>query len=274
MKRFLQTGGLGLLLLGLALPASAQRRAAPADADEPGSTRVVQVAPAAKPDAPGHDQDTPGVRTVVPVDPLIQPNVDDTDSASSGVARVATIDPEVVLDNGRDSNAPRASAAQPVFVRDADQPVEFDNGRDAFAVAGSPSATSLVAEDPSLLDDGRNDEPEAVVERELMGADAQTAEAAHAQAELPSSTLQLAANYPNPFSARTSISFVVPTSGTARVTLYDLRGREVAVLFDGAVPGDQPQRVELDASDLAAGVYIYALDHAGQRVSRQLQVVR
>lgn len=49
---------------------------------------------------------------------------------------------------------------------------------------------------------------------------------------LPTS-YQLYQNHPNPFNPVTTIKYDIPESGRVRIAIYDIKGQEVAVLFDG-----------------------------------------
>jgi hypothetical protein len=65
-------------------------------------------------------------------------------------------------------------------------------------------------------------------------------------------------NYPNPFNPSTSIRFQVPENGWVTLAVYDVLGREVAVLVDGPkAPGSY--LVRFDAGGLASGVYLSRL---------------
>ncbi len=92
-------------------------------------------------------------------------------------------------------------------------------------------------------------------------------------ASIPGSC-SLGQNYPNPFNPTTRIRYVVgrvvvprgallsgvegPASSKIRLAVYDLLGREVAVLVnERKVPGTY--EVSFDASGLASGVYVYRL---------------
>ena len=55
--------------------------------------------------------------------------------------------------------------------------------------------------------------------------------------------------------------------------MFDAVGRQVAVLADGEVPAGE-QSVELDASALAAGVYIVRLEVEAGVLTRVVTVVR
>jgi hypothetical protein len=93
-------------------------------------------------------------------------------------------------------------------------------------------------------------------------------------------------NYPNPFNPSTNIGYTIASSkeqvagstrqvGMERVRLvvYDLLGREVAVLVDGyQTPGEH--RVAFDARTLASGVYFYRLAAGGQSLSRKLVLLK
>ena len=70
-------------------------------------------------------------------------------------------------------------------------------------------------------------------------------------------TYMLSQNYPNPFNPSTKIGFGVSDLGSSRVRLavYDLLGREVALLVnERKAPGSY--EVEWDASGLTSGVYV------------------
>jgi hypothetical protein len=60
-------------------------------------------------------------------------------------------------------------------------------------------------------------------------------------------------SFPNPFNPETRIKLAVPEPGRYRLELYDLLGRKVRDIFDGAVVIDR--EVSLYAGDLPSGVY-------------------
>jgi hypothetical protein len=68
----------------------------------------------------------------------------------------------------------------------------------------------------------------------------------------------LAQNYPNPFNPSTIISYQLPTAGHVDLRVYDVLGREVAVLVNG-VQTAGTHSVTFNASSLATGVYMYRL---------------
>jgi photosystem II stability/assembly factor-like uncharacterized protein len=83
----------------------------------------------------------------------------------------------------------------------------------------------------------------------------------------------LSQNYPNPFNPSTTIRFSIPILGFTVMKVYDLLGREVAVLVnEKKEPGSYT--VRFDASGLASGVYFYKIQ-AGEFVkTRTLLVLR
>jgi hypothetical protein len=78
---------------------------------------------------------------------------------------------------------------------------------------------------------------------------------------------------PNPFASRTSVSFTVSEATDVRLAVYDVLGREVAVLVDGQVEAGAHTAV-FDASALAAGTYVYRLVAEGQVETGRLTVAR
>jgi hypothetical protein len=92
------------------------------------------------------------------------------------------------------------------------------------------------------------------------------------KSELPG-CFSLLQNYPNPFNPATTIEFRIQSSQFVTLKVYDLLGREVAVLVDEQkAPGNY--EITFDASRLASGVYMYRLT-AGQYVeSRKMVLIR
>jgi len=71
-------------------------------------------------------------------------------------------------------------------------------------------------------------------------------------------------NYPNPFNPSTQISFSLPEAVNVQLTIYNILGQQVATLMN------EPKNigyheVNLDASNMSSGVYIYKLE-AGEKV--------
>ena len=81
----------------------------------------------------------------------------------------------------------------------------------------------------------------------------------------------LGAPRPNPFHGASEVPVTLDAPGPARLSLVDVLGREVAVLFDGEAPAGT-RLVPLDARGLAAGVYVLRLETpsgvATRRVTR------
>lgn len=69
----------------------------------------------------------------------------------------------------------------------------------------------------------------------------------------------LSQNYPNPFNPVTNINFSVPLAGNVKLVVFDMTGREVAVLVNGILSAGT-YKVDYDASTLATGVYFYRIE--------------
>ena len=69
--------------------------------------------------------------------------------------------------------------------------------------------------------------------------------------------------YPNPFNPITLIKYVTPEAGQISISIYDIRGREVAKLYNGnQMPGTHT--LTWDASEHSTGIYFVTM------VARQL----
>ena len=78
-------------------------------------------------------------------------------------------------------------------------------------------------------------------------------------------------NFPNPFNPTTSIAYELASAGQVHLRVYDLLGREVAVLVDQRRAAGS-YRDTFDGSGLASGVYIYCLT-AGLRAQSRAMVL-
>lgn len=85
--------------------------------------------------------------------------------------------------------------------------------------------------------------------------------------------VELDQNYPNPFNPKTEIRYRKSEIGKTRLTVYDILGREVAVLVDGVMPVGH-HRVTFDASALPSGIYLYRLEAGGEIIQRKMTVVK
>jgi hypothetical protein len=68
----------------------------------------------------------------------------------------------------------------------------------------------------------------------------------------------LSQNYPNPFNPTTTIRYGLPALSDVRLSVFDILGREVSVLWHGMQEAGWHEAT-FDASGLASGVYIYRL---------------
>lgn len=75
------------------------------------------------------------------------------------------------------------------------------------------------------------------------------------------------ANYPNPFNPTTTIRYSVPNAGMVSLRVFDMLGREVALIESGYKSAGRYEAV-FDASRLASGIYVYRLTAGNTTLSR------
>lgn len=85
--------------------------------------------------------------------------------------------------------------------------------------------------------------------------------------------LALHANYPNPFSSSTRISFTLEEAGNISVKLYDLTGRLVQTVLTGFLEAGSYEET-LVAGNLAGGMYFLRLRSHGRSADRSIVLVR
>ncbi len=78
------------------------------------------------------------------------------------------------------------------------------------------------------------------------------------QEEAIPSQFVLHQNYPNPFNPSTNISFTIPAANFTSLRIFDILGKETAVLLNGKMDaGDYD--IPFNASRLTSGIYLYQL---------------
>ena len=91
-------------------------------------------------------------------------------------------------------------------------------------------------------------------------------------------TLALKPNYPNPFNPSTTVPFEIAKAGRVRLTVFDLGGRQVAVLADGEYGMGYHEEVWLgkDAAgrQVPSGPYYLRLESGGQVRMRQMMLLK
>ncbi|MFH1527908.1 MAG: T9SS type A sorting domain-containing protein, partial [Bacteroidota bacterium] len=83
----------------------------------------------------------------------------------------------------------------------------------------------------------------------------------------------LSQNYPNPFNPSTIIKFEIERKSLVTLKIYDILGKEVAVLInEEKYPGKY--RVKFNAGRLAGGIYFYTLKTAGFYQTKKLVLLK
>ena len=80
-------------------------------------------------------------------------------------------------------------------------------------------------------------------------------------------------NYPNPFNASTTIGFELPLPADVRLCVYDMLGREVAVLVNETRDAGI-HKVTFDASRFSSGTYFYRIQAGGVGQTKRLVLLK
>ncbi|MFA7361609.1 MAG: T9SS type A sorting domain-containing protein [Candidatus Kapaibacterium sp.] len=83
----------------------------------------------------------------------------------------------------------------------------------------------------------------------------------------------LSQNYPNPFNPVTKINFDLPENGLVNIRLYDMLGREVAVIVN-EVRNAGYHTVQFDASKLSSGIYFYRMNAGKFNGIKKMAVIK
>lgn len=80
-------------------------------------------------------------------------------------------------------------------------------------------------------------------------------------------------NFPNPFNPTTTLTFALPEAGQISLRVFDLQGRETALLTEGYYEAGTHQ-VTFDGKDLPSGVYIAVLQAGSQRFIQRMTLLK
>jgi hypothetical protein len=91
----------------------------------------------------------------------------------------------------------------------------------------------------------------------LLAERVQTTTVVHQSSAVPEH-FELSQNFPNPFNMSTKIVYSVPVQSNVSIIVYDLLGRETAVLVNSQVSAGT-HTVHFERNDIASGTYFYRL---------------
>ena len=80
-------------------------------------------------------------------------------------------------------------------------------------------------------------------------------------------------NYPNPFNPSTTISFSILKAGQTKISVFDMLGREVAILINDHLNAGVYTTV-FDGKGLSSGVYIYRIESGNFVKSKQMILLK
>ncbi|SMO59270.1 YCF48-related protein [Gracilimonas mengyeensis] len=90
--------------------------------------------------------------------------------------------------------------------------------------------------------------------------------------EIPRSNA-LHQNYPNPFNPSTTFSFDLKKTGHVKLSVFDITGREVAVIQDNRLAAGS-HSILFNAEGLASGTYFYRLKTKDQVLSKKFTLIK
>jgi len=94
----------------------------------------------------------------------------------------------------------------------------------------------------------------------------------------PPSSFDMVANYPNPFNGNTTLVFDLERSGTVRICIFDLKGRQVIVLKHGSCPRGRNALIwdgrNDNGAEVPSGLYWASLETGGRVTVQRMTLVR
>lgn len=82
-------------------------------------------------------------------------------------------------------------------------------------------------------------------------------------------TFEVFQNYPNPFNPATSIHFQIPQAGKVVLKVFDILGKEIAILKNQEMEAGG-HVAEWNAQSVSSGMYFYRLEYGGKVVVKKM----
>lgn len=163
----------------------------------------------------------------------------------------------------------------------------FEVQRRAFSVDGSASAWTTIHEEPghgttsapknySFTDRDLPFEAQKLVYR-LRQVDTDGGDEFYKSNTVevkPPEEATLLGNAPNPFDGRTNVRYRLPEKRDVTLEVFDVRGRKVRTLLNGATQGSGPHVVPFEATGLSSGTYLVRLQAGDAVKTSQMTLVR
>jgi hypothetical protein len=83
----------------------------------------------------------------------------------------------------------------------------------------------------------------------------------------------LGQNYPNPFNPATQLAFDLPEASNVRLAVFDVLGRQVALLADGGFEAGTHE-VTWNAESMPSGVYLYRIEAGAWSSTRRMMLLK
>ena len=87
------------------------------------------------------------------------------------------------------------------------------------------------------------------------------------------STFRLEQNYPNPFNPSTTIEFALVEGSEVTLKVFDLAGKEVAILVNESLASGT-HKVTFEANSLPSAIYFYRIDAGGFSKIKKLMLLK
>ena len=153
--------------------------------------------------------------------------------------------------------------AYPRFANSGKWYTYFDG--DSVTVADTDTTISLEPGEFKIYTSRRFNPPEDSI---LTDIEDQTV-----NAEVPQK-VELRQNYPNPFNPSTRIQYELPEASDVTLKVFDISGREVATLVDGARQQAGIHSAEFNAGNLSSGIYLARLQVNGRSFIRKMTLLK
>jgi uncharacterized repeat protein (TIGR01451 family) len=100
-----------------------------------------------------------------------------------------------------------------------------------------------------------------------------TVQSASAKADVAVVGVELGAGYPNPFNPESVIPFALGEASEVRLAVYDMLGRQVALLVEGQMSAGVHEAV-FNGATLPTGVYLVRLEAQGQVQTQRITLMK
>ncbi len=159
-----------------------------------------------------------------------------------------------------------------LYTIDGEDPRTIGGGIAASAINGANNADVTVTTSEIVRARIKDDTVWSALHEITIFADPSNTGVGSSTAEIPAGFM-LSQNFPNPFNPETEIRYSLKSNGMVRLSVFDVLGREIAVLANGVQKAGFHSAL-FNGAELSSGIYFYRLQSTAGVLTKRMALIK